>query len=1285
MDNAAEGGQGLISNTGNGTIFITGGSTDNSNGISSNADKKGAKGTISNTGDGKLVISGRSPGSFGINSNSFGTGSQGLITNTGKGTLSITGGAGNNSHGLLSNADNDGQGTISNTGEGRLDISGGSGLRSYGISRNQSEKAQGIITNTGKGILTINGGSGRNTYGLGENNGTISNTGAGDLLISGGSALNASGIYVNMSGGTGLIRNESNGTLTIQGGTVSSAYGIDVIASGPDGVGTISNGANGTLNLLGNKAAGSFAIRRISEVPPIASGNSGTIENSGTMNLNANAIQSFASVSGNASVTNLSSGKVFAEAGALFSGNYSSTTGETTITPKDIVVWAGDTTTTVQTEKFADVTTTAGTSGTVTLKDDWKYYSHWEDGGQITFTDVVNGSDVAKQITTQFQSAFGHGTAIYFTGTGSGSGSGGQAGNTDFTLEAVNDLKANSKLADGHIVTSEALKGTGALSANTTLAMNTGFKGVTGFSSVAVDGNRTFTLVGEAATMVMALRATEAAATYQLSDAPVTVECGSTLNFGIEKLSATQGILADLTLADNGNLSVEHGIFEVTDLKGNGEIKVKKESTLTVGKYSGNRLTNAGVANFKTDVSLKRPGPSVSTTDVDPGQTKASSTAAFINESKGEANFQNLSLAAGASVENNKDGTINAKDVTVQAGALLWNKTGGSLKFDNLTVLGSIRDFGTTTIGETLNLVEGTNTTLSGKMTAKTLSVGRKNDAMPMLLATGDAPSSTVTVANETYADELDFVSGAVTVQKGATLAGACIKNGLMNAAVKVDAGATFGFSYNENQLKNAVKGLKVSHEGKALAMLNRDLSFGSDGTLTIGTTETTATYNLGSDALLVLDVENLHGKAALTGKDGQTIKVDEGAQMALTAEGMWGNHYLVSGFESSGRLGNLTVFDKDGKRISTKSNAKGLFITVGSDNILDKDAAFGLSDNGNKILDGMQDTASDLADVRFLSKAVAAKNGAAAARDLENLTAHSGLLTETTRLTQNAHESVMDQAYPVFGNGLWAKGLYSKGSAEGFSASRGDSSSYDIDTYGFAMGGDVRFGNGWGAGLAGHYQRGKTDASITENDLETYGVSAYGVKRFDSGLGIAAGVTWAKGSGEITQKNLEYVTADADAETLIVGGKAFYDAKAGEKVTVSPYAGLEAVRTKAESYTAQVAGQEAFHFGSASETFWRVPVGVRATYAGDAFEGFADVSVTPQFGNKDTEQSVSGLSVKGRDNAAFTFADDYVGKVRVGAAYRMGSTVFSAGYGATVGSDRGLTHDLSVRATFVF
>lgn len=902
----------------------------------------------------------------------------------------------------------------------------------------------------------------------------------------------------------------------------------------------------------------------------------------------------------------------------------------------------------------------------------------------------MNGSDVAKQITTQFQSAFGHGTAIYFTGTGSGSGSGGQAGNTDFTLEAVNDLKANNKLADSHIVTSEALKGTGALSANTTLAMNTGFKGVTGFSSVAVDGNRTFTLVGEAAAMVMALRATEAAATYQLSDAPVTVEGGSTLNFGIEKLSATQGILADLTLADNGNLSVEHGIFEVTDLKGNGEIKVKKESTLTVGKYSGNRLTNAGVANFKTDVSLKRPGPSVSTTDVDPGQTKASSTAAFINESKGEANFQNLSLAAGASVENNKDGTINAKNVTVQAGGLLWNKTGGNLKFDNLTILGSIRDFGTTTIGDTLALGEGTNTTLSGKVRAGTLSVGRSKSAAPVMLsamAANDpaAPDTTLRVTGETYADELDFVTGMVTVAKDAVLSGVTLKGGTMNASAHIEAGATFGFSYSENQLKNAVKGLKVSHEGKALAMLNRDLSFGSDGTLTIGTTETTATYNLGSDALLVLDVENLHGKAALTGKDGQTIKVDEGAQMALTAGGMWGNHYLVSGFESSGSLGNLTVFDKDGKRISTKSNAKGLFITVGSDNILDKDAAFGLSDNVNKILDGMQDTASDLADVRFLSKAVAAKNGAAAARDLENLTAHSGLLTETTRLTQNAHESVMDQAYPVFGNGLWAKGLYSKGSAEGFSASRGDSSSYDIDTYGFAMGGDVRFGNGWGAGLAGHYQRGKTDASITENDLETYGVSAYGVKRFDSGLGIATGLTWAKGSGEITQKNLEYVTAHADAETLIVGGKAFYDAKAGEKVTVSPYAGLEAVRTKAESYTAQVGGQEAFHFGSASETFWRVPVGVRATYAGDAFEGFADVSVTPQFGNKDTEQSVSGLSVKGRDNAAFTFADDYVGKVRVGAAYRMGSTVFSAGYGATVGSDRGLTHDLSVRATFVF
>lgn len=459
----------------------------------------------------------------------------------------------------------------------------------------------------------------------------------------------------------------------------------------------------------------------------------------------------------------------------------------------------------------------------------------------------------------------------------------------------------------------------------------------------------------------------------------------------------------------------------------------------------------------------------------------------------------------------------------------------------------------------------------------------------------------------------------------------------------------------------------------------------GEKVSLTIGITETTATYNLGSDALLVLDTGNLHGKGMLEGKDGQTIKVDEGAELALTTNGMWGNHYLVSGFDNPDTLGNLTVLNKDGEKVTTQSNDKGLYITVGSTNILDKDARFGLSNNVNAILNGMQDTESDHADVRYLSKAVIAKDGAVHANNLENLTAHSGSLAETARLSQTAHDAVMDQSQFAFARGLWAKALYSKTEADGFDGFRGSSIDYDADSYGFAMGADARFGQGWGFGIAGHYQKSDIDGGATENDMETYGLSLYGVKRFDNGFGIAAGFTYARGSGDVNQKNIEAVTADIDSDAMIFGGKAFFDKKVGHNVAITPYAGIEVVNVGTDAYTAKIGGKDAFDFEDTSETFWRTPVGVRATYLGEAFEGYADVSLVPQFCSTDTQQSVKGVSVGASDTADFAFADDFLGRVKLGGAYSLGRTVFSFDYGASLGTERGLSHHISVKASYVF
>ena len=287
---AVDGGVGVISNEGEGTLTITGGDEgcNGTEGIGYNAYGSGSMGTISNTGPGTLMIMGGDQGSHdteGIGYNAYGSGSMGTILNTGTGTLTISGGSGSDSYGIERNAYDGGTGviinkeegtltitggdypgisanaagsgstgTISNTGTGTLTITGGDDI---GIERNAYDGGTGVIINEGEGTLTITGGDEDsvgtvgieyNAYGSGSV-GTISNTGTGTLTITGGSGLGSYGIKRNAyDGGTGVIINKGEGTLSITSGDKS---GIERNAVGSGSTGTISNTGPGTLTISG--------------------------------------------------------------------------------------------------------------------------------------------------------------------------------------------------------------------------------------------------------------------------------------------------------------------------------------------------------------------------------------------------------------------------------------------------------------------------------------------------------------------------------------------------------------------------------------------------------------------------------------------------------------------------------------------------------------------------------------------------------------------------------------------------------------------------------------------------------------------------------------------------------------------------------------------------------------------------------------------------------------------------------------------------------------------------
>ena len=1329
---ASGGSVGIIANKG--MLTIRDGATSAAYGIYYNANGSGSTGTISNTGSGTLMIQGGTETKTAIYYNAY-NGGTAIIRNEGEGTLTIQGGSGGNGYGIHHNTYGSGStGTISNIGSGTLTIQGGSQADGIGYIANSG--GSGIITNVGEGNLTIQGG--RTSHAIYSNGdgpgsiGTISNKGSGTLTIQGGSSSGAYGIRYNASyGGTGIISNDGEGTLTIQSGKHKYAFGIGDVAYGAQeqigSSGSIINGENGILNIFGNTDVGNYGICYL------ATGSvKSLLENAGVMNLNVNAIGEFIFIGTptSVSVVNKSTGTVNAEAGAIFESTGQS---EVTVnTPIPITIYTpgeGIRVTSLDTWQTEQTVVTTDWK----LKDDWYNYSTWEDGGKLVITDVVAGSAEAQTIIDSFQDRFGTGTTIEFTGTGSSktsSTSKSESNDSPIKYNYVMQLIQNGELKDGDIFTAQEFDSSyqdedleppyGALAEydsndsdppdedldepedfSKTFSViiigddqesgdgvarfnqSIGFKGAAdNIEEITVQNGKTFTLVGEQATMAMALRAENARPSYHVAYS-VNVKKDSTLALGIADLSATQGYLEKLNLEEStATLSVENGLFQITNITGEGQINVQEKGQLTIAnKATASDVVNKGVLNANT-VNTQIGTSSVSTLaneDVNHFET-------FTNEKGSEANFANVSIAEGSDVKNKAEATINAGSVVLDGGAVITNFADGTLNFDSFEMNGTLRNNGTINVGGEMSLAEGTTTTLAGKVTAGTFSIGRAaQKAQAASVATMTDPQTVAEITGETYSDVLDLAGGDVFVRKDAILAGIDLMDNIVNSKVTVDTDGTFAFSFNENQLEDALKDLKLDTEGKALAVLSTDLSFGETGSLTIGTTDAQETVNLGSDALVLLATDSLHGNAVLNGEGKETLNIKDGAELAFTDNAIWGNHYLVRDFVSMDAAENLTVKDLEGNVLETHYNDKGIYVTIGSNNILDKDVDFGLSNNINAIMDGQQNTASSLADIRYLSMAMGANDGVKQTNDLEHLSAQAGVLSEAYRLTDNAHESIIRHAMSDKYSNVWVEALAGKGGVDGAGTGYGDAS-YDSDSYGMIFGLDGRIGKSINVGAAIHYQKGdlEADSSQTKNEFKNYGASIYAGTNFGN-LNVTAGLTYAKGDHEFNQVNLGYVEGDTNTEVFMGGIRASYPIMV-DRILITPYAGIEAVHVKEDGFTATIGGAEAFDFGSVSETFARVPMGVKFSGGNERFAGYADIAVIPQFGNRDAKQSVSGINTHAKDIAKFDYADSVLGRVKMGAAYQVTpSTTLGVSYGASLGDVRDLSHEFSLNAKYRF
>ena len=380
----------------------------------------------------------------------------------------------------------------------------------------------------------------------------------------------------------------------------------------------------------------------------------------------------------------------------------------------------------------------------------------------------------------------------------------------------------------------------------------------------------------------------------------------------------------------------------------------------------------------------------------------------------------------------------------------------------------------------------------------------------------------------------------------------------------------------------------------------------------------------------------------------------------------------------------SLTILDKDGEELEKHTSDKGVYVTVGSTDIADKDESYELQESINEVLDGMQDLNSAYGDIKFLTELAASSIGAQQSFEAVSLSAQAGLVAETVRLTQSAHDSVTSRAMSGSARGLWVEALAGWTDSGVMDAGKG-SSAYETDSYGILMGLGSSAGD-WDFGGAFHYQDGdlESESSGTQNDFKVWGATLYGVKSFDNGWKVGAALSYAMGDHEFSQANVMRLSGKADTSALIGGVRVAKDFDLGA-VTLTPYAGLEAVYVKSDGYTAKANGVDAFKYSGFDETFGRVPVGVKAQLGHGSFSGFVDASVTPQFGNTDAQETVKGVNLNATDTTAFDYADSVIGTVKFGGSWVKERMSFGLTYGASLGDVRDLSHEFRLNALFMF
>ena len=1289
-----------LSNQGRGVLKIQGGSQKNAIALNALA-RDGGRGTIENLEAGTLLIEGGvGLASQGINALAKGGSSFGYLTNHGQMRVLGSSAQGDGlANGVYAFALNGGEAHLTNKVSGELTIEGKASPAIYYLAEgfHGSDKAfflnegtttiaghqaagiyvlsnaQGQTTFENRDALSVTGGeSAQGIFVMADSSGRVSfkniQSGKAQFTASGTSAIGA------MANNQGIVVIDNQGTMTLT--SSARAPAIEVMAS--NGVATFNNLSGGTLNLLGTASFGALGTLG-------SNAGKANIRNEGTIHLNRYGITAFSDGSSQGKLHTTATGVVRTERQALFDGEVQETVQEK---HKPITMIESDQTIhDVTNDNFKDFL--SDQKGTVVLKDDWKQNASWDAGGRLIITDVISGSAVAKSIEQQVHETFGTGVVVQFDTSQTPGLSPSQK--AKLTMDVVRSLKAENKFHAGTVITSEVLHhqdkefllGTGG-----DLTEDAGFQGIVGSSGIRVTDGKTLTLVGDQATETQIRNGTQGV----ITDALMSLQNG-TLNLGHSLLTATQGRLSTVNYDAKSQINVVNGQFTLASVLGDGRISVNESAQATIsGDLQTSNGTNWGVLTVHGKTTLSRNG-------VQGTSVFASQQNGFVNQ-KGTANFNGgLDIGKGTALTNMAGATVNAGAITMNELGTINAVKGSTINATSFDQNGIMRMLGTLNITGAMTVGDNSNTTLGGESTIGTLTVGR---TAPTKLASGTGffaspMGAQLRLTGNHYVDELDFVSGTVSVEDGATLTGKTLKDGNIGSTITVANGGTFGFSHDKSSLDRALKSYVGETDNKAILALNTDLHFANGGSLTVGTVaDDRGTVNLGSDSLLLLGTTDLHGEALLNGTSAQQLHVEDGATIAMTDDLMWGNHYIMKGFDkpSSDEVMNVGIKDKDGKAMTLNRNDQGIFVTIGSDNILDKDKNYRLVNQMNWLLDGHQNTKSEQGDVAFLTSALLAKNGAEATNRMEALSSDAGVMAETQRMTAQVQTTMLDHATSARkGHGtFWVDGVFADIDSGDFKRTAG-ASSYDVDTTGFVFGADLPVAEDYRFGVAFSAQRGDLDGQNNlSSDIEGYGLSVYGGYTFASGLNVSGSLSYVDTTHEVSAFNLGAVKANVNATAWMLGGRVSMP-YAFNRMWLTPYVGFDVMKINQDAFTASWSGKEAFHYVEADATILRMPIGVKTgTFVplemfgrSGTLNWDADLAFIPQFGDTEVDYCVSGVSNGHSDSYEGAFANDWLSTLKLGMSWQGAAGAFGIHYGVEKGDVRNLSHSIKAKASLYF